>query len=415
MVVVRTQLRIAVEDRFILIRLREDKALLPDGRLLAEVADALSGFARTSNYDILCDWAGLKYVTEDVKEAVDFICNLNGGRIVARNSDLELIQETFYKTPSILRVKSSPTYLNYRNLDLEKLDQRNYFDHLIEFRSLSREEDGQTIELKGSEDEAQMDAWYDSGFEIDRTNLDDLKDQYLQSFVARLGRNSLLTEFVIQENDSHISVTPYHAHAHYPLELNEQLIVGRPGVIAKKTGSLLKPEITEFEKRLNTSSLRESQVQSFLEQHPNILKMLGYGYNRIYPQVILQREDGTALRPDFILEPVGSSWCDILDIKLPDKSIVVGGRDRKRFSSEVEELVAQLREYAAYFEDSDLANRVEEKYGIKCYKPRLIGIIGRDPFISDERQFRRLQTKYSDVDVLTFDRLLKLIKSRPLI
>jgi hypothetical protein len=143
--------------------------------------------------------------------------------------------------------------------------------------------------------------------------------------------------------------------------------------------------------------------------------MLGYGYNRIYPQVILQRDDGTSLRPDFILEPVGNNWCDILDIKLPDKSVVVGGRDRKRFSASVEELIAQLREYAAYFEDSRLARRIEEIYGIKCYKPRLIGIIGRDPFIEDERQFRRLATQYTDVDVLTFDRLLEIAKSRPLI
>lgn len=407
-VTVTNRLRMAVEDRFILLGLNEETALLPEGNTLERVGDTLGLFC--SNYDILCDWSGLKYVTEDVKDVIDVLCNLNPGRIIATDADLEIIRKTFKRLPPIFRVKSAPNDFNYINLNLDYFDK----DDDPGLASVIRPDDGKIIDVT-RHDPVELDTLLSSGFLPYRTENEEFRERYLSEVIGDIGRNSLLTEFVIQETHSQISVTPYHAHAHYPIEVKEQLIVGRPGVVAEKTGSLLKPTITEFETILNSTALRESQIQSFLEQHPAVMRMLGYGYNRIYPQVILQRDDGTSLRPDFILEPIGSSWCDILDIKLPDKTVVVGGRDRMRFSGAVEELVAQLREYAAYFENSDLAKRVEEVYGIKCYKPRLIGIIGRDPFIKDERQFRRLQTKYADIDILTFDRLLKLAKSRPLI
>lgn len=80
------------------------------------------------------------------------------------------------------------------------------------------------------------------------------------------------------------------------------------------------------------------------------------------------------------------------------------------------ELVAQLREYSAAFEDRKLARRVEEKYGVKCYRPKLVGIIGRDdPRNADPRELRRLQTSYNDTQILTFDQLHRIAKSRLLV
>jgi hypothetical protein len=210
-------------------------------------------------------------------------------------------------------------------------------------------------------------------------------------------------------------LTPYHAHAHYPIDGKSELLIARPAVIAHKTGALLRNEIEGFEELLGQAHSKENQIQHFLERHPNILKALNTGYAHVYSQVVLERDDGTSLRPDFMLEPIGSDWCDILDIKLPDKPVVVGRKDRKRFSSAIEELRAQLREYAAYFEDESLSKRVEERYGIKCYRPRLIGIIGRDPRLADTRQLRRLETQYSDISILSFEQLLRIAKSRPLI
>lgn len=136
---------------------------------------------------------------------------------------------------------------------------------------------------------------------------------------------------------------------------------------------------------------------------------------RLKPQVVLEREDGSSLRPDFRVQPTGSDWWDVLDLKLPDENTLVGGRDRKAFSAAVTQLAAQLREYGAYFEDPRLARRIEQKYGIKCYRPRMVGIIGRDPLTGDERQLRRVMTQYEGLNVLTFDQLVRIAKTRILI
>lgn len=184
-------------------------------------------------------------------------------------------------------------------------------------------------------------------------------------------------------------------------------------MIARKTSTLLHTELEELQQLLALPDTRESAIQRYLEQHPALFQALGYV--NVYPQVVLARDDGTSLRPDFILEPAGRDWCDILDIKVPQMKTVVGSRDRQTLAAHIHELSAQLREYSAYFEDERLAKRIEDVYGIKCYKPRLIGIVGRDPKTDDERQLRRLMTAYSDVDIVTFDQLLCLAQTRLLI
>ena len=144
--------------------------------------------------------------------------------------------------------------------------------------------------------------------------------------------------------------------------------------------------------------------------------LLNLGYKRLVPHVVLERNDGTSLIPDFFVQPLTSEWWDILDIKLPHKKLVAGGRDRHRLSAGVHELAAQLREYAAYFEDAKASERVEQLFGVKCYRPKLIGIFGSDSDLAqDGRERRRLMTAYSDLQVLTFDSLVRAAQSRILI
>lgn len=433
-----------------MLRLKENEALLPEGLVMENIGEALGMFS--SNYNLLCDWRGLHEVTEDVVDLVGWLCSHHGAKVIATPEEASFIQEYFRNAPHILRVKNDSHKLNYTPVDLEPFDDDIDIDNLSEPESLA-DIDTSRADLKKFR---QMhyesysyggdfpDEEYEDNEEIYREpihyledeledEIDDLSEKdvkaeislydlmlgyrvdYLTDLFQWEGRNSLLNEFVIQENASSILVAPYHTHAHYPLELKNQLLVSRPGVIARKTGVLLEPEIAGLQHILNARGVKEAQIQSYLEKNPNILKVLGGGYAHIYPQVVLHREDGTSLRPDFILRPVGDDWCDILDIKLPNKPVIVGGRDRKKFSSAVEELVAQLREYSAYFENEKLSKRIEDVYGIKCYRPRMIGVIGRGAYPFEDRQLRRLETIYADVGIITFDRLIEIAKTRLLI
>jgi hypothetical protein len=236
----------------------------------------------------------------------------------------------------------------------------------------------------------------------------------IESIIERQGRNSLLVEFALQLQGDSLSLVPYHSHAIHEVQVRDAVMLGRPAVLAEKTRHLLRPELSTFEQMLSRPTISERELQVFLQKHPAIFEALGY--SKIYPQLVLEREDGSSLIPDFMLEPIYDQWWDILDIKVPQKPVMVGGPDRLRFAAAVTELSAQLREYSAAFEDPKLARRVEEKYGVKCYKPKLIGIIGRDdPRNANDREVRRLMTSYADTRVLTFDQLLRTAKNRLLI
>jgi hypothetical protein len=197
------------------------------------------------------------------------------------------------------------------------------------------------------------------------------------------------------------------------LETKHDLLIARPGVIARKTGALFRNEIQQLNNILGQTKPREAAIQQYLEENPAIFKSLGYV--KAYPQIVLERDDGTSLQPDFILEPIGGEWFDILEVKLPHIATVVGRRDRKTLAAVIHSMAAQLREYAAYFDDPRLAKRIEDIYGIKCYKPRLIGIIGHGSEENDDRQLRRVMTSYADLQIITFDQLHEIAQARLLV
>lgn len=242
-----------------------------------------------------------------------------------------------------------------------------------------------------------------------------LQAALLHAFLRQLHRNSLLVEFVMSTDGESITCTPYHGAALHEIERprTSDVLIGRPAVVARKTHALFSWEIEKLQRLLNEPSTRERHLQKFFEQHQNFLS--GLSYTNVYPQLVLQREDGSQLRPDFILEPYDDMWCDILDIKLPNQPLIVGRRDRATLAAATHEVAAQLREYAAYFEEEKHRKFVRDKYGLRLYKPRLIAIVGRDIRQMTDPQIRRAMTAYNDVQVMTFDQLVRHAQSRMLL
>ena len=235
------------------------------------------------------------------------------------------------------------------------------------------------------------------------------------SFAHGLHQHSMLVEFTMQVEPDGIAVVPYHAHASYDVEhpRKDDILVGRPSVLASRTRAAFSRDIKAFESLLSSRGVKEQTIQRFLEEHPQFLQ--GLNYTSIHPQVVLERNDGTSLRPDFLLEPRAGDWCDILDLKLPTKSIFVGRRDRITLACAMQEVASQLREYASYFEDPRYRKMLFDRYGLRAYKPKLIAVVGRDSDQNWSEQHRRATTCYADLQIMTFDHLLDMSKQRILI
>jgi hypothetical protein len=221
---------------------------------------------------------------------------------------------------------------------------------------------------------------------------DDLEDAvvrgYLDAILWHCQRQSLLVEFAMQVVPGGISFVPYHASALYPVEnpREDSIVVARPGILASKLNLVFSAEISEFELLINKPGVREREIQAFLESHKEFLR--GLNYRDVYPQVVLERENGRKLIPDFILEPAEGEFCDLLDLKLPSVRLVAGRDRRLTLAAALHEAAAQLREYSAYFEEEKHRRWVQEQYGLKVYRPKLMVVVGRDPSHLDSEELR---------------------------
>ena len=105
-----------------------------------------------------------------------------------------------------------------------------------------------------------------------------------------------------------------------------------------------------------------------------------------------------------MLQPLGSKFANILDLKRPDAKLVTGRKDRRHFAQGVHEAIAQVREYREYFERSDYRRAVEERYGLTAYRPAALIVIGRQPETVSEEEMKRIEGDAPDfVKVQTYD------------
>ncbi|MBZ5509264.1 MAG: hypothetical protein LAO78_27715 [Acidobacteriia bacterium] len=365
-------IQIAVEDRFIVTRFHESTATEEYYSILHKVIR--HGFP---DYTLLCDCRSVTDLTEEIangiasvgKDGVTVICPVkHAEKIIScwrygmQINDAESYSDAWSRI-HILSVRNNQKILNYDSFPPEIIFAEKDDENEEEFNFMSR--------ILAAEEE-------ESGFtsaglpppvasEEGMKNLARLEFEVFASFLGAYNTikhtiqhgatNSLLTEYVMQIDRNSALFSPYHSRALHSVEAGNGILVGRPGILAQKTATVLAQEIRQFESLISNRRVRESEIQSYLERTPAILKALGYV--NIYPQVVLQRDDGTSLRPDFIVEPTTHEWCDIVDIKLPDVRTIVGSRDRKTLSAAIHELVAQLREYAAYFENEKWSRRIE--------------------------------------------------------
>jgi hypothetical protein len=232
----------------------------------------------------------------------------------------------------------------------------------------------------------------------------------LDQFLSGIAANSLLAELAIVVEARSVRVVPYHAHSLHQVETpKDDLVLVRPGRASERYWATFAEDLARLEALLNEPDVTEKQIERALVGNPLFLR--GLNYQAVYPQVVLPRADEGALIPDVIAEPFGSEWAHIIDLKLAAHPVLVGRSNRAALASGIHSVVRQLREYAAYFDDRRLAQAVEDRYGFRCHRPRLVAIVGRDPSGYSPDQIQRAMTTYPDIDVVTYDHLLRAAKN----
>jgi hypothetical protein len=114
----------------------------------------------------------------------------------------------------------------------------------------------------------------------------------------------------------------------------------------------------------------------------------GLDYRKLVPHPVLERTGRNKLIPDFFLQPCGGELVDILDLKLPNKTLFTGTVDRLKLSEAVASALAQVREYKDYFENKENKARVLKQYGVTAYRPKVSVVIGLDERVLPEEKRR---------------------------
>lgn len=171
----------------------------------------------------------------------------------------------------------------------------------------------------------------------------------------------------------------------------------------------LQTAIEELEDLVNSPKAMESDFQNFFEKNQDFI--VNDGYRRAHSHVILSKETGEWLIPDFVLEPVEQgSLCDILELKLPTADIFVLKNNRARYSAAVFEAAAQLREYSRFFDEERNRDRFNRAYpSLRAFKPRMFVIIGRSGKVT-QFQRREIESDFPNLTLRTYDQLVARMK-----
>ena len=192
-----------------------------------------------------------------------------------------------------------------------------------------------------------------------------------------------------------------------PYELRLELAEGRGRLIATAASSIavalgadelfaalrravgvsarLAPAVIELEELIATTTVREAELQRFLEDYPELL--MGSMYEDWRAQVVLETPRGR-MRPDFILKPLGGRLWDVVELKLPQTKVLTRSGLDVHLTRAASRSVSQLLRYDEALRQEEVRERLAHRYGIEIFRPRLHLVIGR-AFGRTEADIRR--------------------------
>jgi len=192
------------------------------------------------------------------------------------------------------------------------------------------------------------------------------------------------------------------------------IAVPRRAVLLHKArfGGVSVAELEELQELINAPRAREKDFQDFFERHPHFLGLCNY--QQVHPQVILAGEEAE-LVPDFILTDPELHKAAVMELKLPQAKLVRRQHNRDRFAAIMTEARSQLLRYRDWFDRKENRQALASKVGMEIYKPALIVVIGRSDDFRHELDRQQLSADFSDLEVVTYDDILKSAERRLMI
>ena len=426
---------LSAEDTFALVDMKaSDTELFPHPFTFGNLGLAMRQLESHKNWRFIWDYREVEdQLYNDVKDAFEEARGWEDeGILVAAPGNAELIGEVL-GNPQVLVMKPKP--LPKQSFDLSSFEDdldnslidygevfrqacsSDYFNtaHTLGMADADPDEidvvcsellDGLSDAVNEFENAARPD---EEGWERLLDEVNAARAARLDAFLRSVGVNSLLSELAMVCENDRVHVIPYHSYSLHNVEVKrDDTVLLRPGRVSATYWRQFAHQIAELETMLTTHA-SESAIERLLRSNPLFLR--GLNYRKVYAQVVLPLGGGKSLRPDLIAEPIDSTWCDVIDLKLPKPRLLVGRDNRRSLASALHEVAAQLREYEAYFDDRKAAKLVEQRYGFRCYKPRLIAIVGRDPTDFTDEQVRRAMTAYPRLEIVTYDQLVRAARS----
>lgn len=172
-------------------------------------------------------------------------------------------------------------------------------------------------------------------------------------------------------------------------------------------------ELDRFEREiLSNPAVTEHECSEFFSQFPKFL-FLGKGRKIEREVTLLATATGEEFRVDFFRQNYGAPFWDLIELKSPQKKVVIGAVSaHSAISADVHRAVSQAADYRDLIDaDQDLRARLEKR-GIRVYRPNILIVVGREnTLVAPERMqelYERIQR--GAVEFKTYDDLYRFAK-----
>ncbi|MGA4620025.1 Shedu anti-phage system protein SduA domain-containing protein [Citrobacter meridianamericanus] len=153
----------------------------------------------------------------------------------------------------------------------------------------------------------------------------------------------------------------------------------------------------------------ETTITRFLKDDENkFILTMQFGVKDIYPELICPEINSQrgSIRPDFFIKKT-NDICDIVEFKLPrlKKPIVVGNKNRRKFSSFFSTYLAQAKAYVRYFSNVNNRDSVYKLHGLQVENPKVTIVVGRRCDINTA-EIREMMSEHADINLISYDDLV---------